>query len=952
MRKQFFKRAVAVLMAAVLVLSDFGGISAVSAEEIQVRTETNAQMSSDPEVVYVNSYSDATVREQNFDENWKFYLGEASGAENATYDDSRWESVNLPHDYSIEQEFTSAGEAESAYLLGGTGWYRKYFNLAESLREKEIRIDFGGVYMNATVWINGTKLGTHPYGYTPFSFDITDYVEFGKENVITVKVDHQTPSSRWYSGSGIYRSVNLTIMDKVHVDLYGTKIETSNLETEKGGTVNMSVSTTVANAGTTAADVVLTHTIYEKGTENSIGTVTTEAQTVEANASAKIDATLQASNPKLWGIGEDNAHLYTVVTEVKVGEYVVDTYETEYGFRYINFDTQAGFSLNGQNMKLKGVCMHHDQGALGAEAYYRAIERQVEILQDMGCNSIRVTHNPAADELIEICNEKGMLVVEEAFDGWMYNKNGNSKDYSNYFETAVDSGNNLIGADAEPMATDPTDDILGAVEGLSWAQYDLTSMIRRGQNAPSIIMWSLGNEVWEGAWGSEDFPEVARTLIKWATALDSSRPSTIGDNKLKESNSNSFAMSEALTAAGGVTGSNYCNGSQYDNVYNRYKDVENFALYGSETASHTNSRGVYNTRANNSLNADNVLTAYDDSAVGWGATASGAWYDVITRDYVAGEYVWTGFDYLGEPTPANGTGSGFVAEKANAKAPKNSFFGIIDTAGLPKDNYYFYQSQWNDEVTTLHVLPAWNSDTVVSGEVPIVVYSDAAAVELFFTDTEGNREFLGKKAFTTKTSKNDPSDSTGSGLYTYQIYEGEDKNGTEHKNLYLTWYKSFEEGTIEAVAYDKSGNVINDTVGRSMVTTTGDAAKLAATVDRNEIKADGKDLAYITVDVTDAEGNIVPNASNNVKFVVEGDGVLVGIDNGKQPDHQSFQDDNRDAFSGSLVAIVQSKKAMEDGSFTVKITSEGLTQTSVTVATKAVASVSKNFLIIKLLVNK
>ena len=929
MRKQFFKRAVAVLMAAVLVLSDFGGISAVSAEEIQVRTETNAQMSSDPEVVYVNSYSDATVREQNFDENWKFYLGEASGAENATYDDSRWESVNLPHDYSIEQEFTSAGEAESAYLLGGTGWYRKYFNLAESLREKEIRIDFGGVYMNATVWINGTKLGTHPYGYTPFSFDITDYVEFGKENVITVKVDHQTPSSRWYSGSGIYRSVNLTIMDKVHVDLYGTKIETPNLETEKGGTVNMSVSTTVANAGTTAADVVLTHTIYEKGTENSIGTVTTEAQTVEANASTKIDATLQASNPKLWGIGEENAHLYTVVTEVKVGEYVVDTYETEYGFRYINFDTHTGFYLNGEKMKLKGVCMHHDQGALGAEAYYRAIERQVEILQDMGCNSIRVTHNPAADELIEICNEKGMLVVEEAFDGWMYNKNNNSKDYSNYFETAVDSGNNLIGADAEPMATDPTDDILGAVEGLSWAQYDLTSMIRRGQNAPSIIMWSLGNEVWEGAWGSEDFPEVARTLISWATALDSSRPSTIGDNKLKESNSNSFAMSEALTAAGGVTGSNYCNGSQYDTVYNKYKDVENFALYGSETASHINSRGVYNVTGSGALNADKALTAYDYSAVGWGATASSAWYDVITRDYVAGEYVWTGFDYLGEPTPNNGIGAGWVNGE---DSPKNSFFGIIDTAGLPKDNYYFYQSQWNDEVTTLHVLPAWNSDAVVSGNVPIVVYSDAAAVELFFTDKDGNRESLGKKEFTTKTSNG--------GEYTYQIYEGEGKDNTTHRNLYLTWYKSFEEGTIEAVAYDKSGNVINDTVGRSMVTTTGAATKLAATVDRNEIKADGKDLAYITVDVTDAEGNIVPNASNNVKFVVEGNGVLVGIDNGKQSDHQSFQDDNRDAFSGSLVAIVQSKKALADDSFTVKITSDGLTQTSVTVATKAVASES------------
>lgn len=923
MRNKSFKRVGAALMAAILMMSSFGNLSAVQAEEIQVRTDSNAQMSSDKEVVYVNTY-DAAVREQNFDENWKFYLGEASGAESTTFDDSRWDSVNLPHDYSIEQEFTSSGEAESAYLLGGTGWYRKHFTLSSDMAGKEIRIDFGGVYMNATVWVNGTKLGTHPYGYTPFSFDITDYVEFDKENVITVKVDHQTPSSRWYSGSGIYRSVNLTVMDKVHVDLYGTKITTPDLATEAGGTVNMSVVTTVANENIEAKDVVLTHTVYEKGTENRIGTVTTEAASVAAGESKEINATVPANNPKLWGLGEENANLYTVVTEVKVGEDVVDTYETDYGFRYFSFDTDEGFILNGENVKLKGVCMHHDQGSLGAEAYYRAIERQVEILQEMGCNSIRVTHNPAADELIEICNEKGMLVIDEAFDGWMYNKNGNTYDYSVWFETAIEEDNQIIGADAEPMDASANDDILGSVSGLSWAQFDLTSMIKRGQNAPSIIMWSLGNEVWEGTGLSGyDYPKVAATLSTWAKNLDGSRPSTIGDNYLKHQNEYSYAMAEALEAVGGIVGGNYCvqDGERhdYDIVH---ADHSEWPLYGSETASAVNSRGVYDTTANSSLNADKELTSYDYSSVGWGNVASSAWYDVITRDFVAGEYVWTGFDYLGEPTPANGTNSGW---KSGTNSPKNSFFGIIDTAGLPKDTYYFYQSQWNDEVNTLHVLPAWNEDVVVSGNVPIVVYSDAAAVELFFTDTEGNRESLGKKEFTQYTTE---------AGYTYQMYEGDGAASTTHQNMYLTWYKAFEEGTIEAVAYDKGGNVISATEGRSSVTTTGAATQLSATVDREEIAADGKDLAYITVDVKDADGNIVPDAANNVRFDVEGDGVLVGVDNGKQSDHQSFQDDNRDAYNGSLVAIVQSTK--EAGSFTVTAQSAGLTSDAVTVTTTAV----------------
>lgn len=879
---------------------------------VKVGTDSSVQMSSDPEAVYVNNYI-GTTRSENFNDNWKFYMGDAAGAENPAFNDSTWEQVNLPHDYSIEQEYTKTGEAESGYLLGGTGWYRKNFTIDSSAAGKQIRIDFGGVYMNSTVWVNGTQVGTHPYGYTPFSFDITDYVKVGEDNVITVKVDHQTPSSRWYSGSGIYRSVDLTITDPVHVDLYGTKIETPDLATEKGGSVTTNISTTIANDSDEAKSISLTHTIFPKDGDvsESIGTVTTEAQEVAAGTSADIDAVVQANAPILWST--ENPQLYTVRTEVKIGDQAVDTYDTDYGFRYFNFDADTGFSLNGENMKLKGVCMHHDQGALGAEAWESAIDRQVKILKEMGCNSIRVTHNPAADELIEACNEQGILVIDEVFDGWAWAKNGNNMDYARFFKIEIGGDNEIIGGEAD----------------MTWAQFDLTAAIKRGQNAPSVIMWSIGNEVQEGA-GSLDqqYADIQDDLISWAQALDTTRLVTRGDNVVKGNTSGTgYDIMNTLAEAGGVVGLNYTNGSQYDSQHAASPD---WIIYGSETASSVNSRGVYDRLGNGDAGQtdDKMLTSYDNSHVGWGATASSAWYDVIQRDFVAGEYVWTGFDYIGEPTPWNGTGSGAVA---SWPSPKNSYFGIIDTAGLPKDTYYFYQSQWNDDVNTLHILPAWNEDVVAesNGQVPVVVYTDAAKVKLTLTTADGEVKDLGTKEFTTKT--------TDAG-YTYQIYEGQGANSAANKNLYLTWNVPYEDGTITAEAWDAEDQPIDlgTAQGRTSVTTTGEAAELSASVDRTEIAADGAELSYITVDVTDEDGNIVPDAANNVKFTVEGEGKLVGVDNGKQDDHQSYQDDNRDAFNGQLVAIVQSTK--NAGEITVTASAEGLDPATVTINTTPVES--------------
>jgi len=905
-----------VAFAATVALSIPLGLLTNSAWAVEdaTRSDSTTQMSSTPEVVYSSAVDSKQNRTSDFDANWKFMLSDSVQAQDPAFDDSAWQQVDLPHDYSITQKYSQSNEAESAYLPGGTGWYRKSFTIDRDLAGKRIAINFDGVYMNATVWFNGVKLGTHPYGYSPFSFDLTGNAKFGGENTIVVKVENRLPSSRWYSGSGIYRDVTLTVTDGVHVGNNGVAIKTPSLATQNGGNVTMNLTTKVANDTKAAANITLKQTVFPKGgkTDAAIGTVTTASKSIAAGASADVTSTITAASPKLWSI--KNPNLYTVRTEVLNGDTVLDTYDTEYGFRWTGFDATSGFSLNGEKVKLKGVSMHHDQGSLGAVANRRAIERQVEILQKMGVNSIRTTHNPAAKALIDVCNEKGVLVVEEVFDMWNRSKNGNTEDYGKWFGQAIAGDNAVLGGDKDE----------------TWAKFDLTSTINRDRNAPSVIMWSLGNEMMEGISGSvSGFPATSAKLVAWTKAADSTRPMTYGDNKIKANWNESNTMGDNLTANGGVVGTNYSDGANYDKIRTTHPS---WAIYGSETASAINSRGIYNRTTGGAQSSDKQLTSYDNSAVGWGAVASSAWYDVVQRDFVAGTYVWTGFDYLGEPTPWNGTGSGAVG---SWPSPKNSYFGIVDTAGFPKDTYYFYQSQWNDDVHTLHILPAWNENVVAKGSgnnVPVVVYTDAAKVKLYFTP-KGSTEkrLIGEKSFTKKT--------TAAG-YTYQVYEGADKDSTAHKNMYLTWNVPWAEGTISAEAYDENNRLIPErsTEGNASVTTTGKAAKLKADADRKTITADGKDLSYIEVDVTDANGHIVPDAANRVTFDVKGAGKLVGVDNGSSPDHDSYQADNRKAFSGKVLAIVQSTK--EAGEITVTAKADGLQSSTVKIATTAVPGTS------------
>lgn len=870
--------------------------------EPTLRSTGTTQMESTPEVVYINSVNDPDQRVVNFNENWKFNLGDVSGANAEVFDDSSWESVNLPHDYSIDQEYTAAGEAESGYKLGGIGWYRKSFEVGADLEGKTVRLDFDGVYMDATVWVNGHELGTHPYGYSPFSFDITDYLNYGGENSIAVKVNHQTPSSRWYSGSGIGRDVSLVVTDVVHVAKDGVVVTTPGIS-EGDGTANLK--TTIANDGEQDVKVEVVQTILDSG-EKSVGSVTTE-RTVEAGSSATFEAAAKVSDPALWGI--DDPNLYTARTEVKVDGEVVDTYDTEFGYRYFSFDDK-GFSLNGQRVKLQGVSMHHDQGALGSVSTRDATERQVTILKDMGVNAIRATHNPYSQEFIDVCNENGMLVIEEFFDGWNAPKNGNTYDYSRFFAQTIGE-TELINASAD----------------MTWAQFDLQETMRRDINSPAIIMWSLGNEVTEGTNGVPNFNQHQANLIRWTQALDTTRPVTQGDNKIK---GGSTAQNPAgIAGADGIVGLNYCSGANYDTIHSQHPD---WLLYGSETASAVNSRGVYNVTGSQQLNGDKLLTSYDKSAVGWGATASSAWYEVIKRDFIGGTFVWTGFDYLGEPTPNNGTGAGWVNGE---NSPKNSFFGIVDTAGLPKDTYYFYQSQWSDEYHTLHVLPAWSDDSSFvkkdgNGNIEVVVYTDAAGAKLVLEKADGTEVEVGApKYFKTVT--------TDAG-FTYQI---DKDNANSDKGLYFTWSVPYQEGTLKAVALNADGTEIDtsDTEqwqGRQSVSTFGEATQLDAEVTYNKagISANGEDLAYVSVSVKDAEGNIVADSTDNVTFEVSGAGELAGVDNGVQPDHQSYRDDNRDAQAGQLVGIVRAGKT--EGAITVKVSADGMASDTVTIPVTAV----------------
>lgn len=854
------------------------------------------KQSADPETVYVGFINEGE-RSTIFNENWRFFKGDPSGAESTELNDSSWRNLNLPHDWSIEGDFTVEGEAESGFLLGGTGWYRKHFVVPEKYDGKDFTLNFDGVYMNSEVYVNGQRVGEHNYGYTAFAFDISEALicDGETENIIAVKVSNQIPSSRWYSGSGIYRDVTLSVTDPIHVGYLGTTVTTPEIEKQQAGNVDVVSETVVENESSEKANVTVKTTVVDVNDE-AVSEPVIDNKKIAANESATFKQTAMVNKPKLWSV--DDPNMYKVKNEVIVDEKVVDTYFTDFGFRYYNFEGDTGFSLNGEMMKLQGVCMHHDQGALGAESYYRAVERQMEIMKEMGVNAIRVSHNPASDMLLEICDSLGLLVINEAFDTWTNPKNGNSNDFSKFFNVKIGEDNQILNGEKD----------------MTWGEFEARTMVKNSKNSPSVIMWSIGNEVTEGIGGnSSNYTEVAQNIITWIEEEDATRPVTIGDNRTKNGDTQTTAISEVVDNNGGIVGLNYANANQVKAQREKHPD---WTLYSSETSSAVHSRGYYKTTGIDRPNLQ--ISEYDNDAtrVGWGHSASDAWKFVIKNDYNAGEFVWTGFDYIGEPTPWNGTGTGSVGG-GNGAAPKSSYFGIVDTAGFEKDIYYLYQSQWNKDVNTLHVLPTWNEDEIVinNGKVNVNVFTDAHKVELYLNDKK-----VGEQTSTEHVTE------AGYKYYTF----GNDA-------LYPSFDVTYEPGRLYAKAFDKDGNEITNTKGRKSVTTSGTASTVKLSADNTTIASNGYDLSYITVDLVDENGNMVPGAANLLNYELEGNGKIVGLDNGNAIDTTSYQPTTdtmgtRSAFSGKALVIVQSTK--DAGTMKLNVSGEGLATQSIEIKTE------------------
>ena len=782
---------------------------------------------------------------QNFDADWLFVLADSVQMAEVNYNDASWRRLDVPHDWAIEGDFYAGNPsgAGGGALPGGIGWYRKHFNLGDcetNMKETKFFLEFDGVYMNSTVYINGQKVGYRPYGYSSFEYDITPYVKEG-ENVVAVRVDNSDqPNSRWYSGCGIYRHVWLTKTAPIHVAHWGVYANSSVTK----GKGRLAIEVELMGTGPVSSVPVIQNTLIDPH-----GRV--------VGKSKGLKSVINVSKPMLWSCETPN--IYKVRTEVIQGGKVVDTYETSTGFRDFKFDAKTGFWLNGKNMKLNGVCEHHDFGCLGAALNEDALHRKLTKLKAMGVNSIRSSHNPPAPELLNMCDTMGLIVMDESFDMWRRKKTQN--DYARFFD--------------------------------EWHERDLTDLILRDRNHPCILMWSIGNEVLE-QWSSTDADELtleqanlllnaardASTLAKdgelspnslltihladIVKRYDTSRPITAGCNE--PSPNNHLFKSGAID----LIGFNY----HHEWVKDVPKNFPDKPFIFSESVSALQTRGFYRMPSDTVYKAPKqwwlpytdpsfMCSAYDNMHASWSSTHEETWDVVKHNDFVGGQYIWTGFDYIGEPTPY-----GFPA--------RSSYFGIIDLAGFPKDTYYMYQSEWTDK-PVLHLFPHWNW---VAGDYIDMwcYYSGADEVELFIN---GKSQGVRKKTEHT-------AEGWKQGLCT---------------EYHVGWRVTFDPGEVKAVSR-KDGKVVCE----QTIRTAGPPAKIRLSKDYQ-----GKNTTFITAEVVDKDGNLCPWADDLIYFIGEGDGRILGTDNGCQTSMERFTSPQRHAFHGKCMVVVTG-----NGSITAK----------------------------------
>lgn len=779
---------------------------------------------------------------QSFNDGWLFHNGDAPGAEAADFDDSGWRPQQLPHDWAIEGPFDVKYNARAGGLpFHGTGWYRKTFETPENAKGKAVLITFDGAMYDAHVWVNGQFVGNRPYGYIEFQFDISKYLNEDGSNTIAVRLIPEDLSSRWYPGAGIYRNVWIDVRNPIRVAQWGTFVTTPKVGEDKA---TISVETTLTgNLG--SRNVQLRYDVFDPSGAK-VASATTKGET-------ETSTELTVRGPQLWDI--DSPNLYRLTTTVLDGDNAVDGVNTTFGIRTLEFSKEKGFSLNGKHTRIQGVCLHHDNGPLGSVVNRRAIERKLQIMKQMGVNSVRTSHNPPSNELLEFCDKLGLLVQVEAFDVWMKAKVPNG--YNKFFE--------------------------------EWAERDIKDMVRRDRNHPSVFMWSIGNEILEQS-SKEDGNRIAKQLNDYVKSLDTTRPTTCGFNW--------YPGPYATGMAGQVdiAGMNY-KPLAYGEPVNGY--LPNNPVVGSETSSCTSSRGVYHLPIEKyQTHESKQVTSYDLIGPPW-AYPPDIEFDALEKHpEVLGEYIWTGFDYLGEPTPYGGKDNS-TNGYWNADWPsRSSYFGAVDLCGFPKNRFYLYQSQWTDE-PMVHVLPHWNWENTGHDMIPVYAYTNCEEVELFVNGESAGRRVKGKDL--TKI------------LVKFNRYES-DHLMSKYR---LSWEVPFAPGSLRVVGYNDG-----QPVAEKEIKTAGTPAQIKLVPDRSELSADGSDLSYVTVRIEDAEGNFCPLASNLVRFKVEGEGSIAAVGNGNAATTAPFIADHREAFNGLCMLIVKSGNQV--GEIKVLAESDGL----------------------------
>lgn len=772
---------------------------------------------------------------------WKFTKGEVSNAEMPAFNDAKWETVDIPHDWAIFGPFdknndlqnvavTQNFETQASLKTGrtgglpyvGIGWYRTTFH---STPGKQTTLIFDGAMSEARVFVNGKEACFWPCGYNSFYCDVTSLVnEDGKNNTLAVRLENRPQSSRWYPGAGLYRNVHVVTTEKIHVPVWGTQITTPYVKDEYA---SVCLRTTILNAEKTELTVV-TDIMDADGQ-----VVSTKTNKGVINHGQPFTQNFIVERPKLWS--PETPVLYKAVSKIYSGDTLLDTYSTRFGIRTIEYIADKGFYLNGKRRKFQGVCNHHDLGPLGAAINVAALRHQLTLLKEMGCDAIRTSHNMPAPELVELCDEMGFMMMLEPFDEWDIAKCDNG--YHRFFN--------------------------------EWAEKDMVNMLRQYRNNPCVVMWSIGNEV-PTQWSPEGY-KVAKFLQDICHREDPTRPVTCGMDQVKSVLANGFA------AMLDIPGLNY-RAHLYDEAYERLP--QNIIL-GSETSSTVSSRGVYKfpvERKAGAMYDDHQSSSYDLEYCNWSNIPDIDFARAEDHEWTIGQFVWTGFDYLGEPSPYD----------TNAWPNHSSMFGIIDLASIPKDRYYLYRSVWNKEAETLHILPHWNWEGREGEKTPVFVYTNYPSAELF----------INGKSYGRQTKH---------------------KNGTVENRYRLMWHDAvYQPGEVRVVAYDEQGNP----VAEKTIRTAGKPHHIELVTDRSSLQADGKDLAYVTLRIVDKNGNLCPNDGRLVSFKVKGAGKYRASANGDPTCLDLFHKPEMHAFGGMLTVIVQSGE--KTGEIELQATAKGI----------------------------